>query len=59
MRIATGQPEQDALVRKGLAEMRKGRVVTHEEVVKRLKSWPANSRAAAVRVGAVLLFFQA
>jgi predicted transcriptional regulator len=28
---------QDALVRKGLAEMRKGRVVRHEEVVKRLK----------------------
>lgn len=29
--------QQDALVRKGLAEMRKGRVVNHEEVVKRLK----------------------
>ena len=28
---------QDALVRKGLQEMRKGRVVSHEEVVKRLK----------------------
>ena len=28
---------QDALVRKGLAEMRKGRVVNHEEVVKRFK----------------------
>jgi len=28
---------QDALVRKGLEEMRKGRVVSHEEVVKRLK----------------------
>ncbi|MGA2966745.1 MAG: ribbon-helix-helix protein, CopG family [Terriglobales bacterium] len=28
---------QDALVRKGLAEMRKGRVVSHEEVIKRLK----------------------
>jgi predicted transcriptional regulator len=28
---------QDALVRKGLAEMRKGRVVSHEEVVKRTK----------------------
>jgi predicted transcriptional regulator len=28
---------QDALVRKGLAEMRKGRVINHEEVVKRLK----------------------
>jgi predicted transcriptional regulator len=28
---------QDALVRKGLEEMRKGRVVSHEEVLKRLK----------------------
>jgi predicted transcriptional regulator len=28
---------QDALVRKGLEEMRKGRVVSHEEVVGRLK----------------------
>jgi predicted transcriptional regulator len=28
---------QDALVRKGLAEMREGHVVSHEEVVKRLK----------------------
>jgi predicted transcriptional regulator len=28
---------QDALVRKGLEEMRKGRVVSHEEVIKRLK----------------------
>lgn len=28
---------QDALVRKGLEEMRKGRVIRHEEVVKRLK----------------------
>ena len=28
---------QDALVRQGLAEMRKGRVVSHEEVVKRVK----------------------
>ncbi|MGB8414056.1 MAG: ribbon-helix-helix protein, CopG family [Candidatus Binatus sp.] len=28
---------QDALVRKGLEEMRKGRAVSHEEVVKRLK----------------------
>ena len=27
----------DALVRKGLEEMRKGRVVSHEEVVRRLK----------------------
>jgi predicted transcriptional regulator len=29
---------QDALVRKGLEDMRKGRVISHEEVVKRLKS---------------------
>lgn len=28
---------QDALVREGLEEMRKGRVVSHKEVVKRLK----------------------
>ena len=28
---------QDALVRKGLEEMRKGRVVSHEEIVRRLK----------------------
>jgi predicted transcriptional regulator len=28
---------QDALVRKGLEEMRKGRVLSHEEGVKRLK----------------------
>jgi predicted transcriptional regulator len=28
---------QDALVRKGLEEMRKGRVVSHEDVLKRLK----------------------
>jgi predicted transcriptional regulator len=28
---------QDALVRNGLEDMRKGRVVSHEEVVKRLK----------------------
>jgi predicted transcriptional regulator len=29
---------QDALVRKGLEEMREGRVASHAEVVKRLKS---------------------
>ena len=28
---------QDALVRKGMEEMRKGRIVSHAEVVKRLK----------------------
>jgi len=28
---------QDALVRKGLEDMRRGRVVRHEQVVKRLK----------------------
>jgi predicted transcriptional regulator len=28
---------QDALVRKGLEEMQKGHVVSHEEIVKRLK----------------------
>jgi predicted transcriptional regulator len=35
---------QDALVRQGLAEMRKGRVVSHEEVVKRLKKTGRASR---------------
>ena len=34
---------QDALVREGLEEMRKGRVVSDEEVVKRLKQ---NGRAS-------------
>lgn len=29
---------QDALVRKGLEDMRRGRVVSHEEAVKRLRS---------------------
>jgi predicted transcriptional regulator len=29
---------QDALVRKGLEDMRRGRVVSHEEVVKRLRN---------------------
>ena len=29
---------QDALVRKGLEDAQKGRIVSHEEVVKRLKS---------------------
>ena len=28
---------QDALVRKGIEEMRKGRIVSHEEIVRRLK----------------------
>jgi predicted transcriptional regulator len=35
---------QDALVREGLEEMRKGRVVSHEEVVKRLKQSGRASR---------------
>lgn len=35
---------QDALVRKGLDEMRKGRLVSHEEILKRLKR-PARSRS--------------
>jgi len=39
---------QDALVRKGLDEMRKGRVVRHEDVVKRFKR---SGRARAARVG--------
>lgn len=35
---------QDALVREGMADMRKGRVVSHEEVVKRLKQSGRASR---------------
>ena len=35
---------QDALVRQGVAEMRQRRVVTHEEVVKRLKKTGRASR---------------
>ena len=35
---------QDGLVRKGLDEMRKGRVVSHEQVVKRLKKTGRASR---------------
>jgi predicted transcriptional regulator len=38
---------QDALVRKGLEEMRKGRVVSHEEVVKRLKRTGRASRLSS------------
>jgi predicted transcriptional regulator len=33
---------QDALVRKGLEEMQKGRVVSHEEVARRLRTGPAS-----------------
>ena len=40
---------QDALVRKGLEEMRKGRVVSHEEVVKRLKR-PGRARRFSSRL---------
>jgi predicted transcriptional regulator len=35
---------QDALVRKGLEEMQKGRVVSHEEVAKRLRRTGRASR---------------
>ena len=35
---------QDALVRQGLEDMRKGRVITHEELVKRLKKTGRASR---------------
>jgi len=35
---------QDSLVQKGLADMRKGRVVSHEEVLKRLKKTGRASR---------------
>lgn len=37
---------QDALVRKGLEEMHKGRVVSHEEVVKRLRKARRGRRPA-------------
>jgi predicted transcriptional regulator len=37
---------QDALVQRGLEEMRKGRVVSHEEVVKRLKRTGRASRSS-------------
>jgi predicted transcriptional regulator len=40
---------QDALVRKGLEEMRKGRVVSHEEVVERIKKTGRASRLASKR----------
>jgi len=38
---------QDALVRKGLEEMKKGRVVSHEEVVKRFKRSKRARRASS------------
>ena len=38
---------QDALVRKGLEEMRKGHVVSHDEVIKRLKKTGRASRASS------------
>jgi predicted transcriptional regulator len=37
---------QDVLVRKGLEEMREGRVVRHQDVVKRLKRTGRNRRPA-------------
>jgi predicted transcriptional regulator len=38
---------QDALVRKGLEEMRKGRVVSHAEVVKRITKTGRTGRSSA------------
>ena len=38
------QDYQDALVRKGLEDVRAGRVVSHEDVVKRLKRKMGRSR---------------
>jgi predicted transcriptional regulator len=38
---------QDALIRNGLEEMRKGRVVSHVEVVKRLKTTGRASRLSS------------
>jgi predicted transcriptional regulator len=40
---------QDALVQKGLGEMRLGRVVSHEEVVRRLKKTGRASRLSSRR----------
>jgi predicted transcriptional regulator len=40
---------QDALVQNGLEEMRKGRVVSHAEVVKRLKKTGRASRLSSSR----------
>lgn len=40
---------QDALVQKGLEEMRKGRVVSHEEVVNRLQKTGRASRSSSGR----------
>ena len=41
---------QDALVQKGLGEMRKGRVVRHAEVVKRLKRTGRAGRLSSERL---------
>ena len=38
---------QDALVRKGLEEMQKGRVISHEEVAKRLQRTGRAGRSSA------------
>lgn len=38
---------QDALVRKGLEEMQRGRVVSHQDVVKRLRKARRGRRPAA------------
>lgn len=40
---------QDALVQKGLQEMRKGRVISHAEVVKRIKKTGRASRSSSKR----------
>jgi RHH-type rel operon transcriptional repressor/antitoxin RelB len=40
---------QDALVRNGLEEMRKGRVVSHADVLKRLKKTGRASRLSSTR----------
>ena len=41
---------QDALVQKGLEEMRKGRVVSHEEIVKRLRRERVRSISVGLRI---------
>ena len=46
---------QDALVQKGLEEMRKGRIVSHAEVVNRLKKTGRASRLSNTRLSGTRL----
>lgn len=49
---------QDALVQQGLEEMRKGRVVSHDKVVKRLKKTRRASRLSSQRLSSQRLSSQ-